>query len=63
MIKVPESMENLKLNIFLKNGEVFNNKNTTNQPMGECEKVVSFWHDEKLVVYPMAQVDHIEMVF
>lgn len=63
MIIIPENFENIKLNIFLKNGEVFKNKDTTNQPLGENEKVVGFWHNKKLKIYPMEQIDHIEMIF
>lgn len=63
MIRNPENHENLTLNVFLKNGEEFLGKDATNQPLGDNERVVSFWNDGKLVVYPMEQVDHIEMIF
>jgi len=63
MIKTPESMDNLKLNIFLTNGKVFRDKDTTTQPLGDNETSVSFWHNDKLLIYPLEQVEHIEMIF
>ena len=63
MIKVPENENNLELNVFLKNGKTFLNKDVPNQPMGKNERVVSFWNDDRLMVYPMEQIDHIEIIF
>jgi hypothetical protein len=31
---------------------LFERKDITNQPMGEHEGWISFWHDNKIMVYP-----------
>ena len=62
MIKVPEGME-ISINVFLKNGEKYLGKDITNQPLGEHEKLVSFWHEGKIRTYPIRQVEYFEFVF
>ena len=64
MVKLPTNTENISLNVFLKNGEIYVGKDITNQPLGEHDRVVSFWRDENTVVtYPLEQVERFEFVF
>ena len=63
MIRTVENEENLQLNIFLKNGDSFMKKDIPDNPFGQNEKVVSFWNEGKLMMYPMDQVEHIELLF
>lgn len=64
MVKFPSDTENISLNVFLKNGDAYMGKDITNQPLGESERVVSFWSDDTTVVsYPLEQVERFEFVF
>lgn len=62
MVKNPTS-EDMSINVFLKNGEEFTNRDIPQAPFGEFEKVVYFWDNGKLVMYPISQVSKIELVF
>lgn len=62
MVRNPVS-EDISINVFLINGEKFINKDIPQTPLGETERVLSFWDDDKLAMYPMSQVSKIELVF
>lgn len=62
MLKNPTS-EDMSINVFLKNGEEFLNRDVPQALFGEVEKVVCFWDNDKLGVYAMSQVSKIELVF
>ncbi len=53
--------DNMKINIYLKTGGVFLDRDVTNHPFGEYERVVSFWLGDKIVCYPLDAVDHWEL--
>jgi hypothetical protein len=61
MIKMPES-DQFVINVKLKNGELFRQKDITNAPMGEHERWVSFWNDGKIRAYPAEDVKYYELV-
>ena len=63
MIKEPKNMQSLKLNVFLKNGTSYLNKDTTPKPFGEMERVVGFWDEDMIIMIPMEQVYRVELVF
>lgn len=61
MIKIPETQD-FSINVRLKSGELFENKNITNSPMGEHERWISFWEDGKIRVYPCQDVEYYELI-
>lgn len=61
MIRVPET-DQILINVKLKSGELFEGKDMTNQPMGEHERWVSFWHDDRIRVYPMRDIEYWELI-
>jgi len=58
-----EQAENMKLNVHLKSGECFSGVDSPIAPLGDNEIVVSFWLDDTLMIYPMDQIEHLEMIF
>ena len=67
MIKVPtdEQMENLKLNVYLKDGRKFLGCDVPPKPFGEGSSMscVSFWQEESLYYIPMSEVREAIMTF
>lgn len=63
MIRMPDMKRNVSITVKLKNGEIYKNKDITNQPFGEHNIVVSFWHDDKLRAYPIDDVEYYELFF
>ena len=64
MVRLPTDTENITINVFLKSGDIHVGMDITNKPLGENERVVSFWSDENTVVtYPLEQVERFEFVF
>ena len=63
MIRVPTQYETMRLNVFLKNGDRFLGKDTTNLPLGDNECTVCFWEEDILMIFPMEQVERLEMLF
>ena len=60
---MPEETNNLSMNVKLKTGEEFLSKDISNQPFGEYDKVVTFWHKDKLRGYPLKDIEYFEFVF
>ncbi len=62
MIRVPYFFKQTNINVFLKNGENFMNKDVTNNtPQGGKNQVtISFWHNGKLRYYPISEVSYWE---
>ena len=63
MVKEPVNRENMKVNVFLKDGTELLGKDVTPQPMGEHERVVSFWDGDVIKVYPFDLVERLEYTF
>lgn len=63
MIKDPTNLKNLKLNVFLKDGESYLGKDTTSKPFGDNDRMVGFWQDNAITIIPMDLVKKIEMFF
>lgn len=61
MIIMPET-QNFSINVKLKTGELFKNKDITNTPMGEHERWVSFWHNGNVRAYPYQDVEYYELI-
>lgn len=51
-----EELENLKINVVLKSGKSFLGKDVPPKPLGEHERVISFWDDNAIMCFPMEQV-------
>ena len=62
MIKEPETLDNLTMNVMLKNGVIFTGMNITGKPFGDNERMVSFWHGDVIRMYPMSDVAYVELV-
>jgi hypothetical protein len=52
-----EIKEVTSVSVYLKNGERWEYKDIPIQPTGEYEKVISFFDDDNLIVYPLDQVE------
>ena len=61
MFKMPETQQ-FVINVKLKSGEFFEQKDITNSPMGEHETWVSFWHEGKIRAYPSIDIEYYELV-
>jgi hypothetical protein len=62
IIDIEENLENLKVNIKLKNGTLFSNHNIPSSPFGEHEKFFSFWINNKIRIYPLKDIEFIEYI-
>jgi hypothetical protein len=66
MIKAAEMLgdiHDMKMNVFLKTGEVFMDKDFPPIPVSTHERTLSFWDGDTLVCYPMEQVLKFEYTF
>ena len=61
MIKDPANTDTLTLTVKLRNGETFTGVDTPSRPFGDNDKLVAFWLDGKVRIYPMDLVEYIEM--
>lgn len=59
-VRIPK-IEVLVVDVHLKNGKKFSAKDIPPKLFGECETVVSFWHDDQIVIYPMTEVEKVVM--
>lgn len=59
-IYTPES-QNLKANIFLRNGFEYLGKDITPKPFGERETCVSFWEEGAIRVIPLDLVAYVDV--
>lgn len=50
------------INVKLKSGAFFENRDIPNSPFGEYERMVSFWHNDKLRVYSIEEVEFCELI-
>jgi hypothetical protein len=57
-VRSPKGL-NLVIDVHLKNGEKFIAKDIPMEPFGKYERMVSFWHDDKVVVYPLTDVEKV----
>jgi hypothetical protein len=65
MIKDPseEQLQNLKLNVTLKDGREFLGCDTTPNPMGKYDRVVAIWQNEAVLILPLSEVKEVAMYF
>lgn len=61
MIRMPETDE-FTINVKLKTGTEFLKRDVTNQPFGDHGNVVSFWHGDAIRMYPLVDVEYVEVV-
>jgi hypothetical protein len=61
MVKDPDS-SNLTINVKLKTGELFENKDMPSNPLGNHETIVSFWVGNVIRVYPLTNIEYYEFV-
>ena len=61
MIRDPET-DVLCINVKLKSGELFKNKDITSKPLGDNERIISFWNDGKVRAYPLKDIEYFELV-
>ena len=54
--------DNIVITVKLKNGELFENRDVPTSPFGDHEAVVSFWNECKLMVYPISDVEYVEII-
>ncbi len=63
MIRKEADYNNMTITVYLLNGEVFKNCDVPAQFFGEHERMVSFYYKNTIYIYPMNQVEHIEISF
>ena len=65
MIRTPDEKEvaSMKINVLLKNGQEFLNKDLTEEPITDKERFVGFWDGDKIKVYPTSEIARIEYTF
>jgi hypothetical protein len=61
VIKDIENVENLTMNVVLKDGTKFEGMDMPSRPF-DNERFVSFWVGDAVRMYPIANVDYIEFV-
>lgn len=61
MIRNADS-NNLSINVKLKTGELFENKDIPSSPYGQHETIVSFWKGAVIRVYPLVDIEYYELV-
>jgi hypothetical protein len=61
MIRDTDS-NNFTINIKLKTGELFENKDIPSSPCGQHETIVSFWIGAVIRVYPLVDIEYYELV-
>lgn len=59
-VKEVENPNNLKMNVFMKDGREFLGCDLTPKPMGDTERSVGFWHENAIKVVPLRDVLHYE---
>jgi hypothetical protein len=62
MIREPSNMDNLTINVMLRDGTKFHGMDVTSNPFGQHERVVSFWFGDVIRMYPMSEVEFVELV-
>lgn len=62
MIRDGNTINGIKVNVKLKSGELFEGKDTTSSPMGKYERCIGFWHDGKIRMYSLRDVEYVEFV-
>ena len=60
MIREFKDAHGMTVSVFLNNGTVYQYKDVPESPFGDNERYIAFWHEEKIMVFPMEQVEHIE---
>lgn len=63
MVRTPIETLNITISVFLKNGTSFIDKDIPNSLFGQHESFVSFWDEDSIVVYPLDQVQYVQMKF
>lgn len=60
MIKnAADDRQNLTINVKLKNGQLFLDKDITSNPLND--NTVSFWYDDKIIrTYPMNEIEYFD---
>ena len=52
---------NVKINVKLKNGDEYLDKDVPETPLGQHDRIVSFWHQGSVRIIPMAEVQHVDL--
>ena len=59
---------NRKIDVYVKPtknsiayGEAFLKKDMPSQPFGDNFEIVSFWVEDKLMIYPLDMIEHVEL--
>lgn len=62
MIKQIQELDKITINVKLKSGELFTNKDIPNMLFGSNETYVAFWHNDRIRIYPLEEVEYVEMI-
>jgi len=63
MIRDIENIEKTKVSVYLKNGNCFLKKDITSAPSGEHDRIVCFWDDDIIKIFPIDVVEYWEYSF
>lgn len=61
MIIDVENPTSFKMNVKLKNGREYLGKDMVPRPFGEHDRVVAFLHEGAVMVFPLADVECVQM--
>ncbi len=63
MIREPKNENCVKINVYLKSGETFIDKDIPANLMGNNDQIISFWYGNILRLYPLSEVKYFEYTF
>lgn len=61
MMRDPLNWENMVVTVKLKTGHIFRDKDITSGFSGNTERVISFWHNDSVRVYPLQDIEYYEL--
>jgi len=53
---------NLLISVKLKSGKLFEYKDIPSNPIGEHERIISFWNNGKIRAYPLHDIEYYEII-
>lgn len=62
MIRIPDPESEFSINVKLKTGETFTNKDIPTRFMEEGSRVLCFWEGDALRCYPLEDVEYFVLI-
>lgn len=55
------NLNNLRINVRLKNGDIYIGHDIPENPFGDHSNLVSFWLENRVKIFPMSEVSSISL--